>query len=195
MTCKSLFGDETERNTRRGKHKLHAYPDIRREAPQLGVQEEMDGKADAADMVLLERLRPKKRSDCHPARKELGVSGCPWVACRHNLLIDVLDGTEQKTDLLEIDAVLLNGRTLERKWTCALDFADAVHAGQFVADDETESDDEVALTPVSELVSNDHVGEALGLSGEWVRLTVQGALVKIRPEMAKLEGRTLRGQR
>lgn len=50
------------------------------------------------DFKLLEKIKPKKRSDC-----ENGIRPCPFVSCKHNLLIGVDKKTGEVELKIEID--------------------------------------------------------------------------------------------
>lgn len=199
MSQGCMFGNGTESTAgepeapKVRKHKKHDYHTTLKACGS--VQTSLEVSRD--DLITLEQLRPKKRSDCGPAREALGVTGCPWVRCKYNLLVNVHDGLDVEEDIVELERDLEDPtKPLERKWTCALDFVEQAHGieTELVPDIASDADwlEEIPLTPVRELVSDETVGEALGLSGEWVRQTVKGALTKIRPDMAKHEGRVLK---
>jgi hypothetical protein len=195
MSQSCLFGPPKEQKEKKA-HAKHDYPQVHtfRCYEGAGVQSELEDYS--AELRELERLQPKTRGDCHTAREALGVDGCPWVRCRYNLLADVLDGTDQRYDLVEVDSQLVTGKPLSKQWTCVLDFVDAAFAaGGNEPECDSESGewyDDVPVIPNRDLVSDEHVGEALGLSSEWVRQTVRKALLKIRPDMARADARVFK---
>lgn len=197
MSQSCMFGNGTELppaapEPRARKHKKHDYhTTVKACGPLQGSLE-----VSRNDLIELDRLRPRKRSECGPAREALGVDGCPWVRCKYNLLVNVHDGLDTEEDIVELERDLEDPTTpLKQRWTCALDFVEQAHGIETELAEPIDEEnwlEEIPLTPVRELVSDETVGDALGLSGEWVRQTVKGALTKIRPDMARHEGRALK---
>lgn len=84
----------------------------RKARPKAMVDDSGSDELSETERAELERLRPKTRGDCIQ-----GMRPCPWVSCRHHLLIDLTvrgkltsnHGTDDPTTLAE---------------SCALDVAD-----------------------------------------------------------------------
>lgn len=114
-TQHDLFGEPTVKIV----HTKHTYSQARRivveSGPQVTLGVTDDSVVYAEEISELERLAPRTRGECHEARRAVydGILGpCPWMRCRHHLLIDA--DTEYKERPLPF----------EHYESCALDVAD-----------------------------------------------------------------------
>jgi len=72
------------------------------------------------EAALLQRLRPRNRSECRGGQRP-----CPWYGCRHHLGLDVSPSGGMKVSVIELE---------DMDDTCSLDVADRVDAGDVALD-------------------------------------------------------------
>lgn len=107
--------------------------------------------------------RPQTRADC-----EGGQRPCPWVACRYNLYLDVADNGTLKVNFPDRDPL-----EMPPDWSCVLDVADRVQAGDPVSLDEVGKGMNLGIERVRQL-------SAIALQHARVKKMWEDNLVKIR---------------
>lgn len=140
----------------------------------------------AEEQEVLERLVPKKRSDCAGARAAVYAdlpddhatkiaAPCPWMRCRYHLHLDVdpvvLDGNDADMVTHHVEAPY--------EHTCLLDIVDSINArpafGPVANDDvvEGDEDDDDEVPPKVETnegnMTDGAIGQILNVSDELVR--------------------------